>query len=361
MTSEVEIAIKEYYDINEKIKLLEKRKSELKEVLNSVFDSKKTNELKAENIIIYRVNRPRISWDGSVIKSILAPKGLWESVIGFDNKKVRNLIENHVISDKEIEKAKITVDTWYTYTEQVPIEHQSLSENNIRGEYTVYCLLCDRNARYIGMTKELSKTFQLHKSGEMGYFTKTYKPKKVEFNDYFENEIDAKIKQIEILDKLRVKYGRYIKIYTEFIDSKSDERIVWEDIIPPADVELFENTPIGPNIKFWVYVLKLEESNYYVGYTSNLRKRFKDHASGSGGSNQTYYYAPISVLHIEGYENAKSAQVAEKNWTLDLKKLKGKNNVKGYWAKTGDADVPAYFAHELLDNWEIKNSKAYEI
>jgi hypothetical protein len=124
MNSEAEIAIKEYYDINEKIKQLEKRKSELKEVLNSVFESKKTNELKAENILIYRVNHPRISWDESVIKSILAPKGLWESVLGFDNKKVKNLINNHLISDKEIEEAKITVDTWYTYTEQVSIEKE---------------------------------------------------------------------------------------------------------------------------------------------------------------------------------------------------------------------------------------------
>lgn len=130
MNSEVEIAIKEYYDINEKIKLLEKRKSELKEVLNSVFDSKKTNELKAENILIYRVNHPRISWDESIIKSILAPKGLWESVLGFDNKKVKNLITNHIISDKEIEEAKITVDTWYTYTKQLPIEQEIKSSSN---------------------------------------------------------------------------------------------------------------------------------------------------------------------------------------------------------------------------------------
>ncbi|TRZ92387.1 MAG: hypothetical protein D4R88_00435, partial [Methanosarcinales archaeon] len=70
MNSEVEIAIKEYYDINEKIKQLEKRKSELKEVLYSVFDSRKTNELKAENILFYRVNRQRISWDESILKSI---------------------------------------------------------------------------------------------------------------------------------------------------------------------------------------------------------------------------------------------------------------------------------------------------
>lgn len=130
MNSEVEITIKEYYGINEKIKQLEKRKSELKEVLHSVFDSKKINELKAEDILIYRINRPRINWDESVIKSILAPKGLWDSVLGFDSKKVNNLIANHKISEKEIEEAKISVDTWYTYTKHIPIE-QGIKSSSI--------------------------------------------------------------------------------------------------------------------------------------------------------------------------------------------------------------------------------------
>lgn len=291
-------------------------------------------EAKKENVKVYEIlsnvlGKENVSMDENRYYEI---KGCFPS----------NSQELYTIEDSNDQKCFEDIDI---------LINQSPAKNILRGEYIVYCLLCDRNARYIGMTKELSKAFQLHQRGEMGYFTKVYKPKKVEFNDFFENEIDAKIKQIEILDKLRVKYGHYIKIYTEFIDSKTDKGVVWEDIIPPAYVELFENTPIGPNIKFWVYVLQLEESNYYVGYTSNLRKRFKDHASGPGGSNQTYYYAPICVLHIEGHENAKSAQIAEK----------GKNNVKGYWTKTSDANFPAYFAHELLDNWEIKNPKAYEI
>jgi hypothetical protein len=122
MNSEVELAIKEYYDINEKIKQLEKRKSELKEELYSVFDSRKINELKAENILLYRVNRPRISWDESILKSILIPKGLWESAIAPDNNKVRSLIEKKLILENEINNAKITVDSWYTYAKQVSIE-----------------------------------------------------------------------------------------------------------------------------------------------------------------------------------------------------------------------------------------------
>ena len=56
-------------------------------------------------------------------------------------------------------------------------------------------------------------------------------------------------------------------------------------------------------------ILKIPKESKVEDLTSNLRKRFKD-ASGSGGSNQTCYYAPISVLHIEGHENARLAQEA---------------------------------------------------
>lgn len=124
MNSEVEIAIKEYYDINEKIKQLEKRKSELKEVLYSVFDSRKTNELKAENILFYRVNRQRISWDESILKTILVSKGLWDSVLSLDNNKVRSLIEKKLILENEINNAKISSDSWYTYVKQTPIKKE---------------------------------------------------------------------------------------------------------------------------------------------------------------------------------------------------------------------------------------------
>lgn len=227
--------------------------------------------------------------------------------------------------------------------------------------YSVYVLKCQQEKFWVGFTTmELEKKFDQIKEGKMGSFTKSYRPIKFDVTKYCDTEREAKIFQIEILDELQHKYGNFIRIYTEFIDSKPDKRVVWEDKIPPADEKLFENTPAGPNINFWVYVLECEESKYYVGYTSNLRKRFDEHASGPGGSNQTYYYKPICVRHIEGYIDAQSAKEAEKNWTLDLKKLKGKNNVRGFWMETSDPGI-IYLGHDLLENWEIKNPKAKEV
>jgi putative endonuclease len=174
--------------------------------------------------------------------------------------------------------------------------------------------------------------------------------------------MEAKIAQIDLLDEFRFKYGYQYKIYTEFIDSKKDLRTVYEDIIPPSTTsQLFDNTPSGPEIKYWVYVLLCEESKYYVGFTSNLRKRFKNHNSSRGGSNYTFEYTPICVLHIEGHKNAKSAKNAERDWTLDLKKLNGRDNVYGYWSKSYDSESSVYYAHELLENWTVKNIKAFDL
>ena len=44
-----------------------------------------------------------------------------------------------------------------------------------------------------------------------------------------------------------------------------------------------------------VYVLKLQGGNYYVGKTSDVQSRFKEHVSGNGSA-WTRKYKPISIL-----------------------------------------------------------------
>ena len=125
MNKEIKTIAKEYFELKEKIRVLEKRRSELKEVLFAEFDSSGVDEVCAEDIHVYRVNRPKISWNETILKSILAPKGLWEAVLIVKNKKVRDLIENGLISESELEEAKATRDMWYTYAEQVSLMEQT--------------------------------------------------------------------------------------------------------------------------------------------------------------------------------------------------------------------------------------------
>lgn len=77
-------------------------------------------------------------------------------------------------------------------------------------------------------------------------------------------------------------------------------------------------------MKFYhVYVLKSLHKNFiYVGFTANLRKRFKEHNNKEELS--TKYYSPFDLIHYEAYRNEKDAKRREEYF----KTTKGKTTLK---------------------------------
>jgi predicted GIY-YIG superfamily endonuclease len=73
-----------------------------------------------------------------------------------------------------------------------------------------------------------------------------------------------------------------------------------------------------------LYVLELEDGKYYVGKTTDLPKRIKEHASGDG-SEWTWMYRPVKVLEQRPLKDAHD----ETNTTKDLMKKYGVDNVRG--------------------------------
>jgi putative endonuclease len=74
---------------------------------------------------------------------------------------------------------------------------------------------------------------------------------------------------------------------------------------------------------FYVYVLKsLKKSYIYVGFTSNLKRRLKEHNSGSEFS--TKPYIPYELIHYEAYINEKDAKRRE----MYFKTTKGKTTLR---------------------------------
>lgn len=60
--------------------------------------------------------------------------------------------------------------------------------------------------------------------------------------------------------------------------------------------------------KYYIYTLSLEENRIYVGVTSNLTRRYRQHHSGKG-ANYTRKYKPLGiasyfVVHTENIEEA---------------------------------------------------------
>lgn len=74
---------------------------------------------------------------------------------------------------------------------------------------------------------------------------------------------------------------------------------------------------------FYVYVLRSLKFDFiYIGYTDNLKRRFKEHNSGLVLS--TKHYHPLKLIHYEAYKNQKDAKRREEY----LKTNKGKTTLK---------------------------------
>ena len=73
---------------------------------------------------------------------------------------------------------------------------------------------------------------------------------------------------------------------------------------------------------YYVYVLKSElDNNLYVGYTTDLRKRFQKHQNGEVTSKK--FRRPLELIFYEGYKSMKDAKRRE----VYLKSSKGKSSL----------------------------------
>ena len=74
---------------------------------------------------------------------------------------------------------------------------------------------------------------------------------------------------------------------------------------------------------YYVYIIKsLIKDQIYVGYTEDLKKRFKEHNHGDSPS--TSKYKPFELIHYEAYRSKKDAKRRE----LYLKTTKGKTTLR---------------------------------
>ena len=63
---------------------------------------------------------------------------------------------------------------------------------------------------------------------------------------------------------------------------------------------------------FYVYIIKSKKYNnkLYIGFTSDLKRRFIEH--NKGYSKFTRKYAPFELVYYEAYKSKKDAQIREK-------------------------------------------------
>ena len=61
---------------------------------------------------------------------------------------------------------------------------------------------------------------------------------------------------------------------------------------------------------YYVYILKSQKTaKLYIGYTDDLRQRFKSHNAGKNSA--TKAYIPFDLVYYEAYRSKKDARVRE--------------------------------------------------
>lgn len=74
---------------------------------------------------------------------------------------------------------------------------------------------------------------------------------------------------------------------------------------------------------YYVYVLQsLKDKKLYIGFTSNLKRRFKEHQLGN--SKSTKSRRPLKLIYYEAHLNKKDAQRRERYFKTE----KGKSTLK---------------------------------
>ncbi|MEK7083894.1 MAG: GIY-YIG nuclease family protein [Patescibacteria group bacterium] len=73
---------------------------------------------------------------------------------------------------------------------------------------------------------------------------------------------------------------------------------------------------------FYVYVLKMSNGQTYAGFSSDLRRRLREHQSG--GNKTTRKYLPVQLIFYEAYIHEGDARRREQYF----KTTKGKNTLR---------------------------------
>jgi len=62
---------------------------------------------------------------------------------------------------------------------------------------------------------------------------------------------------------------------------------------------------------YWVYIIECSDKSWYIGFTSNLKRRVSEHKSGTG-SRTTSLKKGWKLIYCEGYKNKKDAEGRER-------------------------------------------------
>ncbi|MBU0580696.1 MAG: GIY-YIG nuclease family protein [Candidatus Margulisbacteria bacterium] len=101
---------------------------------------------------------------------------------------------------------------------------------------------------------------------------------------------------------------------------------------------------------YYVYMLRMENSNIYTGYTSDLKRRFQEHCSGKGGK-YTRSFSPIKIARSWKVKGVRGTAMQVESYI----KRKPKKMKELFIAKP--RELKKHISKELKYEFEVKVCK----
>lgn len=105
---------------------------------------------------------------------------------------------------------------------------------------------------------------------------------------------------------------------------------------------------------WWLYVLKLEDDKWYVGISTDVDKRYKQHLVGFASPKWTKDHKPLEVFdrHNLGTTSKERAELYEKRVTRKYIKKYGLDNVRGSDLSKAEDYVQRFGYFHTRDSWQ---------
>lgn len=77
-------------------------------------------------------------------------------------------------------------------------------------------------------------------------------------------------------------------------------------------------------MKYWVYIIECVNNAYYTGYTTDMKRRYKEHEQGSSKCRYTQSFPPKKLMATWSFDNKSDALKME----AKIKKLSREQKIK---------------------------------
>lgn len=98
--------VEEYARLKKRHREIEERISELAADIHRYCEDNRVARIYGKEHVVYRNEYVRRSYDGEEVRSLLVPKGMWDRVLGFDAKLLKELLADPDVDEELKEKIK---------------------------------------------------------------------------------------------------------------------------------------------------------------------------------------------------------------------------------------------------------------